>query len=81
MPPVAARPRAAAGDHTRVLQAAAPVDTTRVEAPGAAPASGAARRGARWVDGVGWVHEGPDPVPPGARWVVGVGYVLPDRGS
>lgn len=57
-------------DPTRVHRAAA-----EAEPSGGA---GADRSAARWVEGVGWVHEGQAPIPAGARWVPGVGYVLED---
>ena len=46
--------------------------------PRSGPGSSETRHNARWVDGVGWVHEGPDAIPESARWVPGVGYVLDD---
>lgn len=59
----------------------APADLTRVQAAAADASSGhrmppADVPGARWVDGVGWVHDGTGEIPPTARWVPGVGYVL-----
>lgn len=65
-PPAAQPPRPAA--------VPAPVDATRVEAVAPAPE----RPGARWVEDVGWVHDGDGPIPPGSRFVPGAGYVLPD---
>lgn len=62
-------------------------DDTRVQpTAGARPTAAASpdptrhetREGARWVSGVGWVHEGGGPIPDSARWVPGVGYVLRD---
>jgi len=32
----------------------------------------------RWVDGLGWVVESAEHIPPEARWVPGVGYVVED---
>lgn len=54
-------------------------DPTRVEpsTTDATVAGEAAQR--RWVDGVGWVHDGSGPIPPRARWVPGVGYVVEER--
>lgn len=47
-----------------------PTSPTRVQPSAVAP------QGTRWVEGVGWVHEGDGPLPEGARWVAGVGYVV-----
>ena len=58
-----------------VPSAPPPADTTRVE-PAATVRT---RPNARWVDGVGWVHDGPDAIPDSARWIPGVGYVLEDE--
>lgn len=54
---------------------AGPADPTWAEP---VTSSSTQRRNARWVGGVGWVHEGPDPVPAGAKWRAGIGYVLED---
>lgn len=43
-----------------------------------APEPKPARENARWVKGVGWVHDGTGPIPESARFVPGVGYVLED---
>lgn len=58
-----------AAEPTRVQAAAADAASGRRSPPADAP-------GARWVDGVGWVHDGVGAIPPSARWVPGVGYVL-----
>ncbi len=69
-----------------VPSAAGPIDTTRVQPAAAPPVSSrppqpqrAARANARWVEGVGWVHDGTDAIPDSARWIPGVGYVLEDE--
>lgn len=55
---------------------------TRVHTPEAAPTrvspptSDQSTTGRRWVDGVGWVIDPGEGIPPGARWVPGVGYVV-----
>ena len=56
-----------------VPSAGGAIDTTRVEP---APRT---REDARWVDGVGWVHDGSNAIPDSARWIPGVGYVLEDE--
>lgn len=92
VPPTASAPSAGGpvpapndrSDATRVQPAA--TDATRVERAvpaDASPAPSAHSRSAppsnaRWVNGVGWVHEGPGAIPETARWVPGVGYVLED---
>jgi hypothetical protein len=53
-------------------------EPTRIEDPLEPPGPPPSRPGARWVRGVGWVHEGDGPIPASARWVAGVGYVLDD---
>ncbi|MGK2928418.1 MAG: hypothetical protein ACSLFO_02460, partial [Acidimicrobiales bacterium] len=59
-------------DRTRVAPGP---DVTRVES--AVPADAREpRENVRYVEGVGWVHEGNAPIPDQARWVPGVGYVV-----
>lgn len=71
-PPPSRAPGPQALDRTSVSPGP---DVTRVES--AVPAdSGGQRDNARYVEGVGWVHEGNAPIPDRARWVPGVGYVL-----
>lgn len=62
---------------TGPMRPPAAVDPTVAQpsVPASAPTS-PERANARWVEGVGWVHDGPEPIPEGARWVPGVGYVV-----
>ncbi len=68
-----------------VPSAGGPIDATRVQPVAAPPVSSPppqphvqTRANARWVEGVGWVHDGTDAIPDSARWIPGVGYVLDD---
>ena len=74
VPPTATPRPPAHGGSTLVVPMASEDAPTRVVTAG----EGRPREGARWVAGVGWVHEGQGPIPRAARWVPGVGYVLDD---
>lgn len=74
--PATGPPLAPAAGHQPRARPLTPDDATRVEAVGGAGAR--TRPGARWVEDVGWVHQGDGPIPDGARFVPGAGYVLPD---
>jgi hypothetical protein len=70
--PAPAAPRSVPASDPTSVWANASAAATRVDAPRPA----AARAGARWVPGTGWVHDGTGEIPEGARWVPGVGYVV-----